>query len=321
MGSITSLINRGLGTVGLQLVRTPAKKAPAPPRRTPDVEGKARHMSELERSPADPLVHLRYAEFCLQEGSTALAYAEMRTARFLGAPEPACAALERNVLAQLGPLEELAHNRFYRLHSMANAVRELGGGRPVSLLDVGGGIGDLSRFLPGHPYCLAEPFANGISSLNLPFADGTFDLVVSCHVLEHIPTEERDAFLDTLVSKSKLGVVLLNPFHAEGTHEVERMQLVWDELKASWAKEHIDCVLPRVDDVRDYAERRGLRCTVRPNATMSTSFSLVWVDAMMEHSKMRSTWLKLNRFLNTRLLHTMDSSTVPTAYLIFLQPK
>jgi 2-polyprenyl-3-methyl-5-hydroxy-6-metoxy-1,4-benzoquinol methylase len=58
---------------------------------------------------------------------------------------------------------------------------------PIKVLDVGGGHGQLASFLPEASYCLAEPSVNGISGADLPFADRSFDYVVSCHVLEQIP--------------------------------------------------------------------------------------------------------------------------------------
>ena len=60
----------------------------------------------------------------------------------------------------------------------------------------------LASFIPDASYCLVDPSTNGISGVNLPFSNGTFDYVVSCHVLEHIPSGDRNTFLDQLLLKS-----------------------------------------------------------------------------------------------------------------------
>jgi hypothetical protein len=52
----------------------------------------------------------------------------------------------------------------------------------------------------------------GISGTELPFTEKSFDVAVACHVLEHIPQNERVQFLDQLCTKARKYVLLLNPF-------------------------------------------------------------------------------------------------------------
>ena len=40
-----------------------------------------------------------------------------------------------------------------------------------SILDIGGGEGCLSAFIPDLKYCLVEPTKNGISGLKIPFPE------------------------------------------------------------------------------------------------------------------------------------------------------
>src|SRR5262249_966202 len=136
----------------------------------------------------------------------------------------------------------------------------------------------LAPFLPGSRYFLADPASNGLTATGLPPTFGPFDYVVSCHVLEHIEPEARGAFLDALISRMQTAVVLLNPFHLEGTSEEERLQLVIDLTGAPWAREHLQCTLPDVDDVQAYAKVHGLRCSIQPVGAMTTALAYVFVE-------------------------------------------
>jgi hypothetical protein len=104
------------------------------------------------------------------------------------------------------PTEPSAHIRLAGYLSCLYAYDDF------SLLDVGGGEGVLSLFLPQVQYVLVEPTINGISGTELPFEDKSFDIVVSCHVLEHVPPTERFQFLGQLCTKARRHVLLLNPF-------------------------------------------------------------------------------------------------------------
>jgi SAM-dependent methyltransferase len=211
------------------------------------------------------------------------------------------------------------HNLYYRLVSLAYEIMRRERNAEFSVLDIGGGEGQLASFLPDNvSYCLVEPKVNGISGTNLPFPDCSFDYVVSCHVLEHIPVSDRKRFLDQLVSKSKRGVILLNPFYIEGTHIDERLKLCIEITGAEWAKEHLDCSLPRVQDVLDYAREKGLECDVKPNGTLTTSMAFVFIDYFASKAGFSDDRKKINTFFNDKFKTILDSQEYPNSYLIYL---
>lgn len=274
----------------------------------------------LTDRPLDPNLHLEYAAAVLHAGSPYLALAELSSARFLGAASDDLAELDRQLRASLPDPLLMSHNQYYRLATLAAEVRRIGGNGSLSILDVGGGDGRLAAFLPGTWYCLAEPAFNGISGLNLPFAHHAFDLVVSCHALEHIPADDRCAFLDQLLSKSKRGVVLLNPFEAEGIDSRARLRLFIDITGAQWARVHLDCSLPSLDHIRMFADRRRLRISIKPNGTPSTSIALVLLDHFAQKCGAYEDLAKINHFFNGKLIDVLDSKFLPNAYLVYLEP-
>lgn len=311
---IGNLINRVLRPAGLQLRRIPVK----PPAKRIDTTGRDAILAKLRASPVDSALHLELATWYLENGSPATAFSEIRTATFLGADPARCKALEEKIAIALPPLLELAHNRYYRMHTMAQAIKRMAKGARVTVLDVGGGNGELAQFVPEVDYCLAEPTVNGIAGEALPFNDGSFDIVVSCHVLEHIPFADRPVFLDTLMSKARTGVILLNPFHVDGPNSLDGLQLVLEITGYSWAKEHLDCTVPRTEDIESYAASRGLVCKLSPNAMKAVSFGFVWVDYFSLKAKLREPWRRINRYMNTNLIERVDSSELPSAYLVEL---
>lgn len=209
------------------------------------------------------------------------------------------------------------YNMRFRLKTLADTVRaNFPEGRP-SVLDVGGGRGDLSLYLEDCPYLLAEPGINGLSGLQLPFADDSFDCVVSCHVYEHIPPEQRPLFLDELARVARSKVIMLNPFWIERNDLVERsLQLVYDYSQAGWAKEHLECGMPKVEEVTEWAQRHGHACRVTPNGNKPLTVAMVFVQLMARGER------------DARLLHDLtslfmqfdpeliDCAAAPNGYLI-----
>lgn len=281
------------------------------------------YLEQISKDPLNAALHLQYATEALRRGYVYLSYAELKTAEYLGAESGEVARRMNSTLAALPKPESIGHNMHFRLFSLASEIALVNKNNHnlYSVLDVGGGEGMLASFIPEASYCLADLNINGISGINLPFPDRSFDYVVSCHVLEHIPVVDRSSFLDQLLSKSKRGVILLNPFYINGTYERERLQLFIDLTGAGWAKEHLDCSLPNIDDIKCYAEKRDLNFTMKPNGTLTTSMAIEFMKYFAEKSGLKDDWQKVNEFYNTKFERILNSPDYPTAYLIYLGKK
>ena len=276
-------------------------------------------VEDLRAAPTDADLHRRYALQCLDGGQLALGYAELRTAMALGA-EPGEEKVVEALRKRLPDLEAMPHNSYFRFHVLRTKLRELSRGEPCRVLDVGGGHGELAQFLPEAVYCLAEPDVNGISGLDLPFEDRSFDWVVACHVLEHVPLADRDLFLDQLWSKSRRGIVLLNPFEVEGTHVEDRLRLSIAITDSRHSKEHLACSLPRVEHVTRWAASRGLSCAAEPKGTLTVAHAMLFMEFFGRNQGCHAELEQINRFYNTKYLELMDSPTWPGAYLVTFQP-
>lgn len=284
----------------------------------PDLIEEKGSKNMVTRDALDANLHLRYAIDASNAGSRYLAYAELKTAEYLGADPTEIGELLHAFEQALPDPLTMAHNQYFRFISLSSEIMDRAGGTTLSVLDVGGGDGQLAAFLPGALYCLAEPKVNGISGTDLPFAERSFDYVACCHVLEHIPPDKRSLFLDQLLSKARCGLVLLNPFHLENTHVEERLKLFIEVTNAEWAQEHLDCSLPRIHDVQDYANARGLEISIKPNGTLTTTMAFVFIDHFAARAGCYDDWRKINVFFNGKCTSILDSPQYPNSYLIYI---
>lgn len=274
-----------------------------------------------EKLALDPLnanLHLQYAIHATKINRPYLAFAEFKTAEYLGALNTAVKLQQEKILSVIPDHKVMNHNQYYRLKSLSDELYKRSGSTHFSVLDVGGGEGQLASFIPEVSYCLAEPSINSISGTNLPFPNSAFDYVVSCHVLEHIPIDQRTIFLDQLLSKSRKGLILLNPFHIEGTHVEERLKLIIDITSAGWAKEHLECSLPTIQFIETYAQDRKLEISIKPNGTLTTTLSFVFMDYFADRSDKKSEIGKINKLFNTQLTNILDSKEFPTGYMAYI---
>lgn len=295
-----------------RLIRTPAQ------RRSRRIEQALRQAREsIKEDPQNPHLYRRLAEIYQQKKQWVPALAALRSSHFLegGHPETErIMALVNNRISVIDP-STISHNLYYRHNTLANHCRTLFPDVEFSLLDVGGGKGWLSYFLPQARYMLADPLYNGIDWVDLPFDADCFDVVAACHVLEHIPIPERERFLAKLCSISAKYVLLLNPFAIPGTLEKERLRLLLDITGYDWVQEHLACTLPELEWIKRYASSQGYPAAILPNGSLTTSLTLVLLDYFAKRGD-GELMGKINRFLNSRFSDIMTHPDYPVAYLI-----
>jgi glycosyltransferase involved in cell wall biosynthesis len=171
-------------------------------------------------------------------------------------------------------LFDLPFDQYQRYSLAASLIEELRKpGRPLRLLEVGAHEHrNLERFLPGDHVTYLDregrPREGGKASFvagdatTMPFPDGSFDVVVSLDVFEHVPPQLRDRFLSECARLCRVGVLLAAPF--EGT-EVEAAELQADGFFAGmfgasfrWLEEHRIAGLPRLEHTVEQFRRLGL---------------------------------------------------------------
>jgi 2-polyprenyl-3-methyl-5-hydroxy-6-metoxy-1,4-benzoquinol methylase len=319
MSMIKQIIRKAFRRFGLQIIRLPERQRMNCS--APESERQDEIKKLYDALIADPLnnhLHLQYSDYASRNGKPYLAYAEMKTAEVLGAERDIVDSKLSEIRESLPDSKYMNHNQYYRFITLASEITSRAKGSSVSVLDVGGGGGQLASFIPEASYCLAEPTVNGISGIDLPFADHSFDFVVSCHVLEHIPVEDRVGFLDQLLRKAKRGIILLNPFHVKDTYAEERLKLVVKITDEPWAKEHLECTLPKVEEIEEYANQRGLDICIKANGTMTTTSAFVFIDHFAAKAGLRAERDEINALFNEKYTSILDSQEYPTAHLIYL---
>lgn len=157
--------------------------------------------------------------------------------------------------------------------------------QPTSILDVGGYLGDegghlatvqdfLSTVLPLESLdkvCSTDirqgdwPTHQPASAKSQPYEDGSFDLVISLDLLEHLPTQDRPAFLQELSRLARRWILLAAPFASSEVDEAEKS--LCDSLLSShrFLQEHRDLGLPHLDVVTDHYQKQGYLVEILPN--------------------------------------------------------
>lgn len=173
------------------------------------------------------------------------------------------------------------YSRYRMIQEALDACAPLFSG-PLAILDVGGFTalrrgGELllaRAFLPQHRVTVVDRPASSLPGYiqgdgrHLTFADGTFDFVISCDTLEHIPAPDRPAFWHELLRVVRHGVLLAAPFASLEVVAAER--LLFDYIRAETGseqpqlKEHRDYGLPDLAATRAWLTSNGLAHRVYP---------------------------------------------------------
>lgn len=159
-------------------------------------------------------------------------------------------------------LEAASFDLFSRYsHVHAFRTRHLGP-EPLSILDVGDPAGTIDVLFPADHTVSLDLYADDASTerghqhvvgsgFDLPFADGTFDLVASHDVFEHVPADRRLDIVNELLRVSRGPVVLVAPFDDLRTRRCEQIVNAQFATRVgrslSPLDEHAACGLPDLD--------------------------------------------------------------------------
>lgn len=129
-------------------------------------------------------------------------------------------------------LRRLPFDHFARYQLAADVVDAVLAERPAKVLDVGGGPGSLQDFLPGDlvvasdlsfpsEWYEAAPSLVLADGAKLPFADNTFEVVVTLDTLEHVTPDQRPRLLAEVVRVSSGWVLVACPCATPGVAEAD----------------------------------------------------------------------------------------------------
>lgn len=195
------------------------------------------------------------------------------------------------------------YGRYRMVQEAVDTAAKALGKEKLTILDVGGYYQEADgtprlpskQFLGQHdltvldlPECDLPGYAQGDGTA-MTFGDSSFDLVISCDTLEHIPPKLRDRFIGELVRVARYGVMLICPIDDYRTALAEKVlyAYIFAELHA-WhdqLREHREYGLPQLPLVKKAFGGAGAELRDYPSGDLHA-----WLPMMLaKHYMMRFT--------------------------------
>ncbi|MBI3584166.1 MAG: glycosyltransferase [Nitrospinae bacterium] len=169
------------------------------------------------------------------------------------------------------------YQRYRVLKEIIEIIKSQIGNNTLKILDVGGHsmtmegkpwlpvksfLSDDKIWVLDVPKCLLSEYIRG-SGDSLPFKGGSFQIISCQDVLEHIPSEMREIFLENLLNISSRFVVLGGPLYSENTVLAEKIlfEYIYKIMKGAHRqlKEHLDNGLPMSEDIEAWLTTKQMK--------------------------------------------------------------
>lgn len=166
-------------------------------------------------------------------------------------------------------MRDLPFDLYTRNIIISKLVAAIRDRKSLNVLDVGGKNGRLRDFFPEDNVFVLDvlPSSPGEgnyihgSILAPPFRNGSFDVVVSSDVFEHIPPTDRNIAILGMLRLSKNFVVLGAPFYSEDVKDAEERANNFFAASAGrphpWLEEHIRNGLPSKSEFETFLQENG----------------------------------------------------------------
>jgi glycosyltransferase involved in cell wall biosynthesis len=198
------------------------------------------------------------------------------------------------------------YQRYRIAATMAELFRESEPSRRLRILDVGGFFRLIDRrvvfpialFLPADATVTIDLTHHSIHERDassrrrhyvrgdgafLPFPDASFDVVVSCDTLEHVPQTQRSAFLAELSRVSADGLIIAAPFFSEAAQLAEEIVLEYYRQQFGHEQpqleEHRTLGLPLQEVVRSWLQQQGMGFVEFPSGYLDHWLTMMLVKS------------------------------------------
>jgi SAM-dependent methyltransferase len=207
----------------------------------------------------------------------------------------------------------------YERHNIVSEILTKSGSK--SVIDVGGTAGMLQMFSRSFEVIAINVDDSGdvtYAGKELPYADNSFDAVVSLDTLEHIPREGRKGFVEEILRVAKRDVVFCTPLGTELHRSIEI------EINEAWRrdfnedhrflKEHIDYGLPTMGDVKDMLSGQNYELFFVGDVRLAACLFRNYVRALKQRNSLVKRFYEYLGLSSTLLFHFLRVTNGPSEF-------
>lgn len=172
-----------------------------------------------------------------------------------------------NYLAKKLPFDQFSRQKIVS-YLIDESFRKKSKQKTFKIIDVGGHNGKTAEFQPDDTVFILDLFDENYENYtkgdatNTDFAGDSFDIVCSFDVLEHIPHDRRQLFVDEALRISKIGAFFTVPIDVDKrvSSAEEALNDFYKNLTGTdhkWLKEHIDFKIPNDKEISQLISNSG----------------------------------------------------------------